>query len=115
MAKKQAIQQLLLSLLLVTGSGIIEGSPLQKGKQLAFERHKGNCLACHAIAGGEMPGNLGPPLINMKKRFPDRSKLRQQIWDATINNPDTSMPPFGRNEILSKEEIELVVEYIWSL
>ncbi|RLA18006.1 MAG: sulfur oxidation c-type cytochrome SoxX, partial [Gammaproteobacteria bacterium] len=91
------------------------GGSLSDGKQLAFERSKGNCLACHAIADGEMAGNIGPPLINMKQRFPERSELKQQIWDATIANPKTSMPPFGRNKILSKDEIELVVEYIWSL
>ncbi len=55
---------------------------LEQGKQLAFERRKGNCLACHIIAGGELAGNLGPPLVLMTARFPDRAKLRAQIWDA---------------------------------
>lgn len=87
----------------------------QKGKKLAFERAKGNCLACHAIEDGEMPGNIGPPLINMQKRFKNRELLKQQIWDATVRNPQTSMPPFGRNNILTPEELDLVVEYIWSL
>ncbi len=32
------------------------------GRALAFDRSMGNCLACHAIAGGDLPGNLGPPL-----------------------------------------------------
>ncbi len=90
-------------------------SPLEEGKALAFDRKKGNCLACHMIEGGDMPGNIGPPLVVMKARFPDRAVLRAQIWDATKANPDTIMPPFGRHEILSEEELDKVVDYIHSL
>ena len=88
---------------------------LEQGKQLATARNKGNCLACHAIADGELPGTLGPPLIYMQQRFPDKAQLRAQIWDPTVRNPDTVMPPFGRHEILSEAEIDLVVDYIHSL
>jgi len=88
------------------------------GKSLAFDRKKGNCLACHAIPGepkAESPGNIGPPLVNMKARFPDRNKLRARIWDETAVNPDTVMPPFGRNKILTEQEIDLVTDYIQGL
>lgn len=88
---------------------------IEQGQKLAFDRKKGNCLACHKIEGGSMPGNIGPELKNMKDRFPDKSKLRAQIYDAQRNNPNTMMPPFGRHEILSKDEIDKVVEYIYSL
>ena len=80
-------------------------SPLEQGKALAFNKKKGNCLACHIIAGGDQPGNIAPPLVAMKARFPDRTILRDRIWDATAINPDTRMPPFGRNRILSEDEI----------
>lgn len=90
-------------------------SKLEQGKALAFERTKGNCLACHYIEGGELTGNYGPPLIAMKVRFPDRDVLRQQIWDAAVKNPHTRMPPFGRNRILTEDEIDLVTDYIQSL
>ncbi len=90
-------------------------SPLEEGQALAFDRKKGNCLACHLIEGGNMPGNIGPPLVAMKARFPDRAVLRAQIWDATKANPDTIMPPFGRHEILTEGELEKVVDYIHSL
>jgi len=94
----------------------IEGvSRLEQGKAIAFTRSKGNCLACHYVEGGELTGNYGPPLIAMKVRFPDRDVLRTQIWDAAVKNPDTRMPPFGRNRILTEEEIDLVTEYIQSL
>ena len=45
---------------------------LEQGKSLATERGKGNCLACHSIEDGQLPGNLGPPLLAMNARFPER-------------------------------------------
>jgi len=92
-----------------------ELSRLELGQAITFDRLKGNCLACHIIEGGELAGNYGPPLIAMKIRFPDRDVLRAQIWDAAVKNPDTRMPPFGRNRILTEEEIDLVTDYIQSL
>jgi sulfur-oxidizing protein SoxX len=88
---------------------------LEEGKKLAFTRAKGNCLACHMIPGGESPGNFAPPLISMKMRYPDKAKLRAQIWDASAKNSETSMPLFGRYEVLSESELDKVVEYIYSL
>ncbi len=90
-------------------------SAADQGKQVAFDRKKGNCLACHQIEGGDLPGNVGPPLIAMKARFPDKAKLRAQIWDSTKANPNSIMPPFGRNKILSEKEIDQVVEFIHTL
>jgi sulfur-oxidizing protein SoxX len=88
---------------------------LESGKRLTLARDKGNCLACHAIDDGELPGNIGPPLIQMQVRFPDRAILREQVWDATARNPDTVMPPFGKHRILTEEEIDLIVDYIHTL
>jgi len=88
---------------------------LEDGKTVAYDRKKGNCLACHAMADGDMPGNIGPPLVAMKARFPDKAKLRAQVWDATAKNANTMMPPFGKHKILSEKEIDQVVEFIYSL
>ena len=90
-------------------------SIVEKGKAVAFDRKKGNCLACHMTGDGTLPGNIGPPLIGMKARFPDKAKLRAQIWDSTVANPNTIMIPFGRNKALSEEEIDLIVAYIYTL
>ena len=90
-------------------------SVIEKGKAVAEDRTKGNCLACHAMGDGTLPGNIGPPLIAMKARFPDKAKLRAQIWDATVANPNTIMIPFGRNRVLTEEEIDQVVEYVYTL
>ena len=88
---------------------------LAKGKELSFDRKKGNCLACHMIAGGKLAGNIGPPLIAMKARFPDYDKLRAQINDARINNPNTIMIPFGPHAVMSSKEVDLVTKFIHSL
>lgn len=95
--------------------GPLSATETSEGKAIAFDRAKGNCLTCHAIEDGELPGNIGPPLFNMKQRFSSINLLRNQVWDATERNPKTSMPPYGRNKILSEDEIDLVVQYIWSL
>ena len=92
-----------------------EASAVDQGKAVAFDRKKGNCLACHQMEGGDLPGNIGPPLIAMKARFPDKAKLRAQIWDPTKVNPNTIMPPFGRQQILSEGDIDKIVEYVYTL
>ena len=71
-------------------SAIAADSAIEKGKAVAFDRKKGNCLACHMMDDGNLPGNIGPPLISMKLRFPDKAKLRAQIWDATVITPTRS-------------------------
>ena len=92
-----------------------EDADIAKGKELAFDRKKGNCLACHDIADGSLPGNIGPPLVAMKSRFPDFDKLRDQIYDARKNNPNTIMIPFGPHSVLSAKEIDLIAKFIHTL
>ena len=84
------------------------------GEKLAFDRSKGNCLTCHVIAGGDAPGNVAPPLAGMKQRFPDRNELFAIIFDETKRNPQTVMPPFGRNLILTKQEINEVIDFLYT-
>lgn len=89
-------------------------SAAMPGQTLAFDRSKGNCLTCHAIKGGDAPGNVGPPLADMKSRFPDRKELAAIIFDETKRNPLTVMPPFGRNLILTKQDIESVIDFLYT-
>ena len=84
------------------------------GEQLAFDRGKGNCLTCHDIKGGDAPGNVGPALHDMKKRFPDRAELVAIISDEGKRNPQTVMPPFRRNLILTNEEINAIVDFLYT-
>ena len=97
------------------GIGTAGANDIEQGKKVAFDRKKGNCLACHMIPGGDLPGNIGPPLIAMKARFPDKAVLRAQIWDATVNNPYSIMPPFGKHRVLTEKEVDLVTEFIYNL
>ncbi|MCP4285238.1 MAG: sulfur oxidation c-type cytochrome SoxX [Gammaproteobacteria bacterium] len=104
------------SLSIVPAASAAEGaSNIAKGKAVAFGRSKGNCVTCHMMDDGESPGNLGPPLIAMKARYPDREKLRAQIWDPTAFNPESAMVPFGKYKVLTEKEIDYLVDYIWSL
>jgi sulfur-oxidizing protein SoxX len=107
--RRFALPMLLLAGLSATADNIDEG------KRLTMERSEGNCLACHAIDDGQLPGNVGPPLMNMKQRFPDRAALQQQVCDATIRNPYTRMPPFCRHGILTNQEVELIIDYLYTL
>lgn len=88
---------------------------IEKGKAVATNRKQGNCLACHAMGDGQLPGNIGPPLVSMKLRYPDKSKLRDRIWDATKKNGNTIMPPFGKHRMLSEDQIDQIVEYVYTL
>ena len=85
----------------------------ESGQALAFQTEHGNCLACHYIAGGEQMGDIGPPLLNMRQRFPDRARLYTQIWDASAFNIDTMMPPYGRQQILSSQEINAIIDFLY--
>ena len=85
------------------------------GKELAFNNRKGNCLACHlmpSVPDAITSATIGPPLIAMKSRFPDKAKLRDQIADATKVNPASSMPPFGKHGIISDKEIDLITDFV---
>jgi len=88
---------------------------IAKGKEVATNRKTGNCLACHAMGDGVSPGDIGPPLVAMKARFPDRDKLIKQISDPESNNPNTRMPPFGKHKMLSKSDIEAIADYLYTL
>lgn len=85
------------------------------GKAVYMGKSRGNCISCHAISDPDanLAGKQGPATVAMKARYPDKRTLRAQIWDATKNNPLTIMPPLGKHWILSEEEIDAVVEYIY--
>jgi sulfur-oxidizing protein SoxX len=85
------------------------------GQKLAFDRGKGNCLTCHEIKGGDLPGTIGPKLENLKAKYPDRGDLVAILTDETRRNPQTVMPPFGRNRILTEQEINAIVDFLQTL
>jgi sulfur-oxidizing protein SoxX len=84
------------------------------GRKLAFDRGKGNCLTCHEIKGGDLPGTIGPELKDLKAKY-DRNELVAIVNDETRRNPLTVMPPFGRNRILTEQEIDAIVDFLQTL
>jgi len=109
-----------LALALLIGTAVSAGpataqSAVTEGQKLAFDRGKGNCLTCHEIKGGDLPGSIGPALKDIKSKYPDRKDLVAIITDETKRNPLTVMPPFGRNRILTEQEINAVVDFLQTL
>jgi len=111
----QVWKMVVFGLVFVPALGFADPTPQDQAKQLMFEPTKGNCLACHKIVGGVFPGNIGPTLEGIQKRFKDRAQLRAQIYDAAGRNSDTVMPPFGRHGILTEKEIDLIADYLYTL
>lgn len=89
--------------------------PVAAGRAIAFAPDKGSCVSCHAIAGAEQAGDVGPALAGMQHRFPDPAVLRARIRDARDFNPDTLLPPYGRHRLLKDEEIEALVQFLYTL
>jgi len=85
-----------------------------QGGCIAIARAKGNCQACHHVPGISS-GNIALSLAGVAQRIPDKSRVRAQIQDPTKTNPKTVMPPYGKHEILAPEEIEKVIEWLWTL
>jgi sulfur-oxidizing protein SoxX len=109
-----------LASLFLIGAAVLSGparaqSAVAEGQKLAFDRGKGNCLTCHVIKGGDLPGSIGPELKDIKSKYPDRADLVAIVNDETKRNPQTVMPPFGRNRILTEQEISAVVDFLQTL
>jgi L-cysteine S-thiosulfotransferase len=109
-----AAPMLLIAAAAFTGNACAQ-SAAAEGQKLAFDRGKGNCLTCHAIKGGDLPGTIGPELKDIKSKYPDRNELVGIVFDETKRNPETVMPPFGRNRILTEQEINAVVDFLQTL
>ena len=97
-----------------------DGDDIIDGWRAAISSRGGNCLACHQALIKPWPegfppgGNIGPPFVGMAARFPNRDDLRAQIWDATVKNSNTSMPPFGRHKLVSEKSIDYIVDWLLS-
>ncbi len=100
-----------------------------KGRKLAINRKKGNCLACHAmpIPEQQFHGETGPSLYGVGNRLSE-GELRMQIVNSKVTNEDTMMPAFYRTfgynsplkkfvgkTILSTQEVEDIVAYLLTL
>jgi sulfur-oxidizing protein SoxX len=102
----------------------------ERGREIAGDTLRGNCLACHQLPIPEEPfhGNLGPPLAGIASRQ-TTGMIRLHIVDQSRFNPETVMPgyyrPFGQlhrvapefqgRTYLSAQEVEDVVAYLATL
>jgi sulfur oxidation c-type cytochrome SoxX len=86
-----------------------------KGKELALDRAKGNCLACHTLKGGDAPSSVGRELVDIKRKFPNRDDLIEILTNEPMRNAVAPMPPFGRNRVLTPQEIEQIVDFLYTL
>jgi sulfur-oxidizing protein SoxX len=104
------------------------GDPV-KGREVAINRKKGNCLACHVMPIPEQSfhGEIGPDLTGVGSRY-KIGELRLRVVDPKTLNPDTMMPAFYRNDgfhrvakkfegktILGPQEVEDLLAYLMSL
>ena len=104
------------------------GDPV-KGKKLATNRKKGNCLACHSMPIPEQAfhGNIGPDLKGISSRYSE-GELRLRIVNPKVLNSETIMPAFykadGFNRVMKKfvgktiitaQEVEDIVAYLMTL
>lgn len=90
------------------------GGDAARGKQIAFARDRGNCLACHDIKGGVQPGSRGLDLKLFGTTGRSDAEAYAMVYDMRTINPDTLMPPFGTNEILSDQDLRDVVAFLQS-
>jgi sulfur-oxidizing protein SoxX len=101
----------------------------KKGRKLAINRKKGNCLACHVMPIPEQPfhGNVGPELMGVASRLTE-GQVRLRIVDPKFFNSGTIMPAFYRNTgftrvmkkfkgktMLSAAQVEDLVAYTMTL
>ena len=101
-----------------------------KGKKLAVNRKKGNCLACHVISDlKDQPfhGDVGPSLDGVADRYSE-GEIRLRIVNPKTSNEDTIMPAFYRTKglfrlikkfkgktVLSAQEVEDLVAYMMTM
>ncbi|MEA3413833.1 MAG: sulfur oxidation c-type cytochrome SoxX [Pseudomonadota bacterium] len=102
----------------------------KRGRTVALNRSKGNCLACHQmpIPEEDFHGNLAPPLNSVGARY-DPGQLRARVVDIKQINPNSLMPSFYKHPdnlnrvsekfrgktVLTAQEVEDVVVYLSTL
>jgi L-cysteine S-thiosulfotransferase len=99
-----------------------------RGRALALDRSKGNCVTCHELpVTADFQGNLGPPLAGLAERYAI-GELRLRIVDSKRINPESNMPSYYRVEgftavrrdwagrtMLNAQEVEDVLAYLMTL
>ncbi|MDA1090138.1 MAG: sulfur oxidation c-type cytochrome SoxX [Proteobacteria bacterium] len=100
-----------------------------KGRKVAIDRKKGNCLACHKMPIPEQSfhGEVGPDLAGVGGRL-SAGQIRLRIVDPERLGADSIMPPFYKlaglhgvlkkfkgKTIISASDVEDLVAYMMTL
>jgi len=86
---------------------------VKEGRRVFVTKKLGNCLACHSVKGDEgiaQTGTLGPRLANLNA-YP-KEYLFDKIWDPNKGGVITIMPPMGRNNKITKAQVNALVIYL---
>ncbi len=102
----------------------------RRGKKIASDGSKGNCLACHQlpIDGIEAYGTIGPPLKGVGSRLA-KEFIRLRVVDTRSISPMSIMPGYYRDPelihrpgkryigrtFLTAQEVEDVIAYLVTL
>ncbi len=95
-------------------SAPLNGDPA-RGREIAQRADKGYCVVCHQMPGEEWPGTVGLVLTHFKLHNYADAAVYQQIFDPRVINPNSVMPPYGANNILTEQEIRDLVAYLQSI
>lgn len=99
-----------------------------RGRALALDRSKGNCVTCHQLPlRADFQGDLGPPLAGVAERY-SIGELRLRIVDSKRINPESNMPSYHRVDgltavrrdwvgrpMLTAQEVEDLLAYLMTL
>jgi sulfur-oxidizing protein SoxX len=102
----------------------------QRGREIASDGSRGNCLACHQlpVPGIEAYGTIGPPLAGIAARL-SVPMIRLRVVDTRNINPVSIMPGFYRDPrlinrpgeayrgktFLTAQQVEDVIAYLATL
>ena len=123
------MRSLILMAMLVVAEGAF-ANDYEKGRELAFDRNRGNCLACHKNSDANTEsfhGEVGPELDGVADRWTE-AELRGIVTNAKMMFDGTIMPAFYKDSgytrplkkfdgktILSAQQVEDIVAYLKTL
>jgi sulfur-oxidizing protein SoxX len=98
-----------------------------RGRELFIAREGGHCVRCHALAGIEPAGDVGPSLNSIGSRM-SAGEIRYRIVDISRLKPQAAMPSFHRTgnltrvapayagkPILGAQQVEDIVAFLGTL
>jgi sulfur-oxidizing protein SoxX len=100
-----------------------------RGREIAFNRERGNCIVCHVIPAPDdrTHGDVGPSLRGVAARLSE-GQMRLRLADGRRLNPASLMPSYHRVDGLTRvarqyagkpaltaQEIEDVLAYLMTL